>query len=336
MFSHVVCGGTFDRFHAGHKKLISTCFEIGKKVTIGVTSQKMALQKLKIRDIESWSIRRRRIYEYTRALGRKAAVIKLHDIYGPTVLDSSIDAIVVTEETKKGAILINKKRTEIDMKPLSIVIVDIKKGDDHNKISSTRIRDGHINRSGNSYLKLLTSKQEHFLPKSLIPALRMPLGRSFRSVDDFLFTKTRSTAILATRLGDSMWITVGDVVTYEFQKRGLSPTFSVIDKKTLRKALNESYLQKIVNKDCLYAPNKKGTISVKAVKVIQSIIGLEHKRAIKQLIINGEEDLLVLPVVLLSPLGTRVIYGMRDRGIVVIEVTEKIKEKVYNLLKSFD
>lgn len=31
-------GGTFDKFHDGHKKLLSTAFEIGDHIEIGVTS----------------------------------------------------------------------------------------------------------------------------------------------------------------------------------------------------------------------------------------------------------------------------------------------------------
>ncbi len=336
MFSHVVCGGTFDRFHVGHKTLLQKCFEIGKKVTIGVTSQEMALQKLKSERIQSWSTRRNSVYRYLASIGKKAEIVKLHDIYGPTVLDCSIDAIVVTSETKTGADMINNKRLKIGMKPLSIILVDMQKGTDKHIISSTRIRKGLINRGGNSYLKLLFSRKLFILPKSLIPLLRMPLGRSFRSVTEFLFTIRQKSHELASPNGDTLWITVGDVVTYEFQKAGFLPQFSVIDKKTLRKALKQEYLQKIIQKDCLYALNEKGTISSHAIIMLNQIINLEHKRAIKQLIINGEEDLLVLPVVLLLPLGAYVFYGVKDKGIVAIMVTEKVKEKVYNLLKLFD
>ena len=37
-YSKVAVGGTFDKFHDGHKKLLSTAFEIGDRVEIGVTS----------------------------------------------------------------------------------------------------------------------------------------------------------------------------------------------------------------------------------------------------------------------------------------------------------
>ncbi len=37
-YKKVAVGGTFDKFHDGHKKLLSTAFEIGDHIEIGVTS----------------------------------------------------------------------------------------------------------------------------------------------------------------------------------------------------------------------------------------------------------------------------------------------------------
>lgn len=39
-------------------------------------------------------------------------IVTLHDPYGPTITDERLQCIVVSEETKKGADMINDKRLE--------------------------------------------------------------------------------------------------------------------------------------------------------------------------------------------------------------------------------
>lgn len=335
MFNHVVCGGTFDHLHDGHHALIAKCFAVGRRVTIGVTSQEMALQKLKRGVAQTFVHRYAAVTRLAARFGKPYDIVEINDIYGPTTLDRSINAIVVSEDTKQGAQMINKKRLELGMEPLSIISIDMQNATDAQRISSTRVRNGHINRHGISYIQGLFSKSIYTLPKELIPVLRMPLGRSFPTISAYVSTIKAQKRKSGTFYLDNMWITVGDVTTYESKKIGIQPTLSLIDKKTRRKALNDTYTRKIIEKDCLYALNKKGTLTQDALIAIKSFFMMEHSKAIKQIVIDGEEDLLVLPVVLLAPLGALVLYGMPGRGIVVIRVTEIIKKKVYNLIQKF-
>jgi len=43
--------------------------------------------------------------------------------------------------------------------------------------------------------------------------------------------------------------------------------------------------------------------------------------------VTGEEDLLALPAIVLAPLGSVVLYGQYDKGVVINEVTEELKKK---------
>lgn len=144
MYDKVAVGGTFDKFHDGHKKLLSTAFEIGNQVEIGVTSD--AFGGLK-GDIDSCKERMSNLRMF---FSNKSNfhVVSLDDPYGTTIYDADFDAIVVSEETEPTAVKINEIRVSKGMNPLDIVVVSFVLAEDGNPISSTRIRRGEINKNG--------------------------------------------------------------------------------------------------------------------------------------------------------------------------------------------
>jgi pantetheine-phosphate adenylyltransferase len=144
-YSKVAVGGTFDKFHDGHKKLLSTAFEIGDNIEIGVTSD--AFGGLK-GDIDSCKVRMDNLKSFFSDKSN-FIIVPLEDPYGTTIYDKDFEAIVVTEETEPTALEINKIRSSKGMKPLDIVVVSFVLAYDGTPISSTRIRSGEINQSGN-------------------------------------------------------------------------------------------------------------------------------------------------------------------------------------------
>ncbi|MGN0176230.1 MAG: phosphopantetheine adenylyltransferase [Methanobrevibacter sp.] len=144
-YSKVAVGGTFDKFHDGHKKLLLTAFELGNHVEIGVTSD--AFGGLK-GDIDSCKVRMNNLKAF---FSDKSdfVVIPLNDPYGTTIYDDDFEAIIVSEETEPTAVEINEIRVSKGMKPLDIVIVSFVLAYDGIPISSTRIRRGEINQEGN-------------------------------------------------------------------------------------------------------------------------------------------------------------------------------------------
>ncbi len=144
-YSKVAVGGTFDKFHDGHKKLLSTAFEIGDKIEIGVTSD--AFGGLK-GDIDSCKVRMNNLKSFFSDKSN-FDVIPLNDPYGTTIYDADFEAIVVSEETEPTAIEINNIRNSKGMKSLDIVVVSFVLAYDGTPISSTRIRCGEINNKGN-------------------------------------------------------------------------------------------------------------------------------------------------------------------------------------------
>lgn len=144
-YNRVAVGGTFDKFHYGHRKLISTAFEIGDNVEIGVTSNLFASKK---GDVDSCDTRMSNLNEFLSKIHDNFHISRLDDPYGPTIHDEDYDAIVVSEETEPNAIKINEIRVSKGMEPLDIVVVSFVLAADGIPISSTRIRQGKINQKG--------------------------------------------------------------------------------------------------------------------------------------------------------------------------------------------
>jgi uncharacterized protein (UPF0218 family) len=115
-------------------------------------------------------------------------------------------------------------------------------------------------------------------------------------------------------------ITVGDYCSLE-----LPSDVKIFDGKIKRKRVRK------LLKFSLSCENPAGTIQKEVWPVI--------KKAIKNnenVFIDGEEDLLVIPSVLLSETGTAVVYGFSDKGICLIEVSPKVKKDFKELLKQFE
>jgi len=128
-------------------------------------------------------------------------------------------------------------------------------------------------------------------------------------------------------------ITVGDICTINVHKEIRTPNISIIDFKTKRntpltkeqKDVIENIGDKGVN-----VVNNSGTISYELWKAIKNAIGSKKSVRIE---VEGEEDLASLAAISLSKIGTKVIYGMPDRGMVVVDVDQQSKMRVNALLE---
>ena len=108
---------------------------------------------------------------------------------------------------------------------------------------------------------------------------------------------------------------------------GLSPNLMIIDYKTQRHQIEHDILtQKKIR-------NQSGTIAPKAVTEIWKI--LYNPSGQSKIIISGEEDLLAIPAILFAPLSGVVLYGLANKGIVVIDVDETMKSTVKAIIEKF-
>ena len=149
-YTKVCLGGTFDRIHIGHEKLLKIAFEVGEEVIIGLTSDTKAKRGRGNEKLSSFKNRYTNLENFlSKQFDINFSIVELNDDWGPGALDEDLDAIIVSEETEKVASELNKKRALKGLNPLDIVTVSLildKKGE---KISSTRIRNSEIDREGN-------------------------------------------------------------------------------------------------------------------------------------------------------------------------------------------
>lgn len=148
-FEKVAVGGTFDYLHDGHVEILEKSFEVGERVLIGIVSDTMKLVKDSV-GIQPLKVRKQGLLKLLRSRGwiKRAEVRVISDPYGPTVDDGSLEAIVVSRETRSRAEEINEIRRRRGLKPLEIVEIPFVLAEDGTPISSIRIRYGEMDTHG--------------------------------------------------------------------------------------------------------------------------------------------------------------------------------------------
>lgn len=151
-FKVVAVGGTFDELHKGHKALLVKAFDVGDKVLVGLSSDEFAekLRREKNHLIACYEKRLAELKEFLRQQDfiERAEIIPLNDAYGVTLSHGHLDALVVSRETEYMAQEINKQREKKGLKSLKIIVIELVPADNCVPISTTRIRQGEIDREG--------------------------------------------------------------------------------------------------------------------------------------------------------------------------------------------
>jgi uncharacterized protein (UPF0218 family) len=172
------------------------------------------------------------------------------------------------------------------------------------------------------------------LPESLRSAFKDPFGP----------VETDPDALLAG--AGTPVVAVGDMVTYHLRKAGRPPAVAIVDEKTKREAVGDEVREAVVTPD-VTVPNPAGAIGRELVVALGDALAAavaaeaadgdrSEAEASTTILVDGEEDLGVLPAVMLAPEGATVVYGQPDEGMVAVPVTAETKAEFRALLDRMD
>jgi uncharacterized protein (UPF0218 family) len=155
------------------------------------------------------------------------------------------------------------------------------------------------------------------LPEEHRKLFQEPFGELYPNIDEILPIIT-----------DRIVYSVGDVVTHNLQKRGITPAIAVIDGCTMRLPCTR---MPEFRGECVRVKNPAGTLTDDLIHALDHAV--MHPPV--TVIVDGEEDLAVIPLVIAAPYGAIVLYGQPHQGVVVRIVNPEAKETARNLLSHF-
>ncbi len=126
--------------------------------------------------------------------------------------------------------------------------------------------------------------------------------------------------------GNSYIITVGDRTTEKMIDFGLIPSLQIIDGQEKREKREPP---KLKNATELTVVNPAAEITSESVSEIKKAFTMQPP---VRIFVDGEEDLLVLPVCIHAPENAIVMYGQPHEGLVLVKITPEIRNKVQTLL----
>lgn len=308
----IVVGGTFDHLHTGHKTLLHFAFSLAETVYVTITSD--SYTKIHKPYVAPFTQREKNVQTFLKKehFLSRAKIFPINDVYGITTKQTmQIEAIVVTKDSLPGAEKVNEKREAQGLPPLKIEIMQLVSGETGLFISSSYIRAKEFMR------------HTSLLPQQLRKTLQQPFGK-------ILTCPTKDSFKDFQKI-----IAVGDVTVQILHHLGLLPVLCVIDFVVERKKQQTSLkdLGFLGGEVHFHVINPPGSITPALWSAVENALLVKGNNAL--IVVDGEEDLAVLPLVLLAPVGYTICYGQPHKGMVIVPVTLSAKQKALTLITEF-
>ena len=162
------------------------------------------------------------------------------------------------------------------------------------------------------------------LPVDLRNLLKTPMGE--------LVNEKRLIVILSN---EDLIVSIGDLVTYTILKNNIEPIICIVDYKTHRGKFPLEFVQliKSFGDNVIEVENPQGCISDDLWNAIITAFDNNSLGVSTRIEVDGEEDLASLAVIFLAPSDVTIIYGLPDKGVLVVRSTQENKEKVKEVLE---
>ncbi len=164
------------------------------------------------------------------------------------------------------------------------------------------------------------------LPVHMRPELKEPLGDLIEGEPGEAMTSLKE---ILREKDPPMFASVGDFVTANALEACLDPDIIVVDHRIMRVEVDP--LEH--DRPEVFVRNRPGTINAGAYRTLEGAITLKRRLAV---IVEGEEDLLVLPLMAVMPEGSMIVYGQPGKGVVVVTIDEERRRWVLDFMNRME
>jgi hypothetical protein len=313
----------FDRLHEGHRILIDVLIDMPGPCA-AVTNGDLLGDDLELASIiQPVELREKNLRKYlsSQSLDSRIDVITLSSIEDLLSIKEKVGFLMFEGpccmEIEEAVLTMRKQKLGFDdvidlLKPV--------KASDHDKMSSARVRKGEIDRKGRRLRG--TNEPPRRLEFSGRMDLKSPKGDVYHTKDGPPEKR------VVERIQDEnpeIVIAVGDVTCATVLDEGYTPEVCVVDGITKRGVYEREFegdIEYVVyNPPATLYPETWSTIDTAIHDGLHSLINVE-----------GEEDLMGFPAVLLASDNSVLLYGQPDVGIIWVPTNQPNKKLARNLL----
>lgn len=127
------------------------------------------------------------------------------------------------------------------------------------------------------------------------------------------------------------YVTVGDTVSETFYRHGVTPALSIFDGRTQR-ADTTAFYSLVEGKEMAKVCNPPGMLT----EALFTAIDIKITNLGGLILVDGEEDLAVLPCIALAPEGYTVVYGDPGKGMVKVAVNDASRRRAQELMNEME